>query len=457
MPDPRRKGYGDARMKRVILPILCLLLLLGASGYASILEGEVSVIEPYASRRDDPGSDSSEDAPLIASDEDFALAVQNMLAQEKTEAVFRMPLPEDMSAREAELMDLCQSVALETPLGAYAVYYISCRLTPIVAYCNVQVSVTYKREAEDIDSLFTVSSLRYMDSRLRSSLSNFSQELVFRTALDDITEEYLTERITYLFRRAPLDCLLEPELDVVCYPAATGDRIMEVKFLWPYRRAVMEDMRSRTISRADEIAGHTGNTDDYGVIQTLIAEHNNGTTLLPSPVSSLTDSAYGYLVTRSGTRKSAALSLKALCDRLNIGCYVVEGWHGGESAWWNIVSCDGKWYHVDPTGGHVSPADGSPLLSDDVMTAEQYYWDTADYPACPDAYPIAQPPSGTEPTPAEIPDEPAADVSPEPDEGGEADTPIDQETTEEPAPDGNGEENGSGQPVSDESQQEETP
>ena len=469
MPDPRRKGNGDARMKRVILPILCLLLLLSASGCGSILEGEVSVIEPYAARYDD-GQDDSEDAPILTTDAEFAQAVQEMLTQEKTDAVFRIPLPEDTSARETELMDICRSVALETPLGSYAVYYISCRLTPIVAYCNVQVSVTYKREAEDIGDLFTVSSLRYMDSRLQTSLSNFSETLVFRTDLDEITTDYLTERITYLFRRAPLDMVTEPDLDVICYPAPTGDRIMELKFLWPYKPAVLDDMRGRMISRSDEIASRTGNAGDYSVIQTLIVEHSSGALLLPAPSSALTDSAYGYLVTRAGTRKSAALSLKVLCDRLNIGCYVVEGWHNGENAWWNIISCDGKWYHADPTGMRVSPADGSLLLSDEVMIADQYFWDTDAYPACPEGYPLTwQEETGPLPDETEIAGQEAGEAGETaagPSEGdgaaddGSGPQPDGGASDEQAAPDGTTEpeeENENGRQPSDQSEQEEMP
>ena len=107
-------------MKRVLLPILCLLLLLTASGCGSILEGEVTVIEPYAARYDDK-PDESEDTVILRSDEEFAQAVQKMLTQEQTDAVFRIPLPDDVAAREEELMDVCRSVALDTPLGAYAV------------------------------------------------------------------------------------------------------------------------------------------------------------------------------------------------------------------------------------------------------------------------------------------------------------------------------------------------
>ena len=463
MPDHRRKGNSDDRMKRVILLILCLLLLLTASGCGSILEGEVTVIEPYASRYDDK-PDESEDTVILLSDEEFAQAVQKMLTQEQTDAVFRIPLPDDVAAREEELMDVCRSVALDTPLGAYAVYYISCRLTPIVAYCNLQVSVTYKREAEDISSLFTVSSLRYMDSRLQTCLSSFSDSLVFRTSLDELTADYLADRVSYLFRRSPLETVAEPGLEVVCYPNTTGERIMELKFIWPYNASVLDDMRGRMISRTDDISSRTGNTGDYSVIQTLIAEQNSGAVILDEPVSFLSDSAYGFLVNRSGTQRSAALSLKALCDRLNIGCYVVEGWHNGETAWWNIVSCDRNWYHVDPAGVRVSPEDGSLLLSDDAMTADQYFWDVDDYPACPEGYPLPQEsvpvPESSETLPADS-GEPQ-EAPPDGEEPGDADTEAQQEdvpadTENETQPEDGGTENEAGQEMSGEAEQEETP
>ena len=453
-------------MKRVILPILCLLLLLTASGCGSILDGEVSYVEPYVvPRADDESGD--EDVPVLNSDAEFAQAVQSMLTERKTDAVFRIPLPENVSERETELMDVCRSVALDTPLGAFAVYYITCRLTPIVAYCNVQVAVAYKREAEDIDEMFNVSSLRYMDSRLQSALSTFDGTLVFRTSLDELTDDYLTDRVYYLFRRSPLDAVTEPKPEVTSYPAPVGDRIMEIKLFWPYNAAVLDDMRGRMISRTDEIAGRIGNADDYVVIQTLITELNSGVTLLPAAVSVLSDSAYGFLVTRSGTQKSAALALKALCDRLNIGCYVVEGRHRGEPSWWNVVSCDGKWYHADPTGMKTSPEDGSVLFGDVSMAEDQYYWNAGDCPACPEDYLLPReegtpassdtPADGTDET-AEPPENGDGQAS---EAGAEPGVPDENETTtEEPGPDeesGAGEENETGRETSEEPEKEDTP
>ena len=418
-------------MKRSLPLILVVLLLLTVTG-CSVLDGEVSVIRPYAAA-DSLTPDRPEEAPVLNTDEEFRAAVSDMLTVGESAGVFRVPLTGDTEVREQELSDICREVALHTPLGSFAVYYITCKVTPIVSYYSVQVAVTYKRDTEEIDSLFTVPSPRYLDTRLQSLLRDYGQRLCFHTSLDEITDEYVSERIDALITGNPLTIVMSPTVDVSSFPSAAGERIMEITLTWPYNAAVLRDMSTRLVDRADDIISRTAYDNDSSLIASFLTEQILTSTFQPEAASSLSDSAYGILIGHSGTQKGAALAMKALCDRMGIGCYVVAGWHNGEPSYWNIVSCSGTWYHVVP----VSPLDDPEplfLLGNDSMEKAQYYWDASAYPQCPEDYASSEeaPPPPEEPAdrPAEggLPEEPG---STEEETGGEE--PGGEPAAEEPA------------------------
>ena len=426
-------------MKRSLPLILVVLLLLTATG-CSVLDGEVSVIRPYAAA-DSLTPDRPEEAPVLNTDEEFRAAVSDMLTAGESSGVFRVPLTGDTEVREQELSDICRELALNTPLGSFAVYYITCKVTPIVSYYSVQVAVTYKRDTEEIDSLFTVPSPRYLDTRLSSLLRDYGQRLCFHTSLDEITDEYITERIDALITGNPLSIVMSPTVDVSSFPSAAGERIMEITLTWPYNAAVLRDMSTRLVDRADEIISRTAYDDDSSLIASFLSEQILPASIQSEAANSLSDSAYGILIGRTGTQKGAALALKALCDRMGIGCYVVTGWHNGEPSYWNIVSCSGTWYHVVP----VRPLDDPDplfLLGNDSMEKAQYFWDASAYPQCPEDYVSSEeaPPPPEEPAVAPtdegLPEEPggtdeeAGGEEPEGEPAGEAPAQETQETQE---------------------------
>ena len=419
-------------MKRFLPLILVILLLLTATG-CSVLEGEVSVIRPYAAA-DSLTPDRPEEAPILNTDEEFREAVSDMLTAGESLGVFRVPLTGDTEVREQELSDICRDLALNTPLGSFAVYYITCKVTPIVSYYSVQVAVTYKRDTDEIDSLFTVPSPRYLDTRLQSLLRDYGQRLCFHTSLDEITGEHITERIAALITGNPLSIVMSPTVDVSSFPSAAGERIMEITLTWPYNAAVLRDMSTRLVDRADDIISRTAYDDDSSLIASFLTEQILSASIQSEAANPLSDSAYGILIGRTGTQKSTALALKALCDRMGIGCYVVTGWHNGEPSYWNIVSCSGTWYHVVP----VRPLDDSEplfLLGNDSMEKAQYYWDASAYPQCPEDYASSEDVSPPE-EPAEamtdegLPEEPGG-MNEEPGEENTGGTPAGEDSSQE--------------------------
>ena len=69
-------------------------------------------------------------------------------------------------------------------------------------------------------------------------------------------------------------------------------------------------------------------------------------------------SAYGALVSKNTVCTGYARGFKALCDELNLPCYVILGEINGGNHCWNAVCIDGETFYVDCT---LADTNGAPL------------------------------------------------------------------------------------------------
>lgn len=375
-------------MKRFLLCFLVLAILFSLCGCESVLDGEVAVIQPYSGSPSQSASTAPEESVVLNTDEEFKLAVEDMIANGETEALFRIPLSDDTEKREAELSKYCQSIALNTPLGAYAVYYITCKLTPIVSYYNAGISITYKRSTESIQAITHISSARYLGSRLLSSMAACENSLTFFTSMDNLSADFIRSEIQELYWENPLSVAIPPESNISAYPASTGERIVEIEFTWAYTQSVLLDMQTRLLNSVDDIVSHSVDTGDYGLLSSF-RDALQKRAVMQEPASVLSDTAYGVLVGQTGTPLGFSLAFKALCDRLGISCQIVNGLHNGREYYWNLVNCDGNWYHVD-SAGDTSALTPDTFLFGDSSMQDTYSWATEEYPACPSDYFVSE-------------------------------------------------------------------
>lgn len=75
-----------------------------------------------------------------------------------------------------------------------------------------------------------------------------------------------------------------------------------------------------------------------------------------------TDQSFLSVMTRGrGTCAGYARTFQYLMHRMNIPCTLALGYgEGGESHGWNVVQCQGDWYHVDVTWGDPVDETGAP-------------------------------------------------------------------------------------------------
>lgn len=78
-------------------------------------------------------------------------------------------------------------------------------------------------------------------------------------------------------------------------------------------------------------------------------------------VLSETDQSFlSVMTSRQGTCAGYARCFQYLMHRLNIPCTLALGYSDGGDHGWNVVSCEGQWYHIDVTWGDPVDTNGGP-------------------------------------------------------------------------------------------------
>ena len=379
------------------------LLVLG--GCSAVFDAEYTVSEPYQAPA------VQEDAGDIAYDNitDYA-ALRRAIVQLVSDRVpsaqlqfvnYEGSISQDISAA-------CWAVKSSTAIGSFAVDYISYDLSRIVSYYQAQVNIAYKRSASQIEALEPTIPADSLPDRLAQALLHGESYLVLGLEGSGVTAGDIYDHISRAYYADPLLCPVLPEAEVGLYPETGTDRIAEITLRYGMDEAALAARRQEL---ADALAQMTAEAQSRAD-----AEGGGEAELVYALCLCLTDrcgpaqtgsTAWDALTGGGADSEGMALALEAGCQALGIDCRTVTGRMDGESHCWNIVTLDGTSYHVDISGGETDI-----FLAGDEDLWGVYWWDTSQYPACPEDYGFFPEPT-PEPTPVPTP-EPTPFRSPAP-------------------------------------------
>ena len=409
-------------MKRIVCGLLAAVLLLGLTGCKSVFEKEYYYEAPYAS---DFGT-RSDSATEIRNYNMLKTALTNMIINHTERGEFRFTnyygsLSEDLAAA-------CFEIKSDHPLGAYAVETLSYDTSYVVSYYVANIFISYKRSAQELKDIVYTSAVADLDENVLRAVDSFTQELVIRCFAPGVDAAYIEKLVQRHYYDDPMTAIIEPGVEVTCYPADISSCIYEIRFryaLTPQRLTPM------SMALSDKLNGAAARMEETEPPKLALecAVYLSETCAGGNPKAAYADTAYGALVNGNADPKGLALAYRALCGALGIECMVVEGVSGGVAAeehFWNIVELNGAYYHVDVSGMAEDPA-ASFLLSDDALWG-RYIWEAADYPACDGLLTFAEVAGLPEEGQEEVD---AADAPEGAEEAGEADAPADADRTED--------------------------
>lgn len=403
-------------MKKFAAILICIAMLF-SSACASVFSADYYESYPFAEPEGEHGAQEQE----IRNYSSLKSAIMELVQNHTEQASFRFgsysgSLVDDLAA-------VCVEIKTEDPLGAYAVENISYDTSRIVSYYTSEISITYRRSAQEIAAVQSVSGLGEFGSFIRRMMDEYAASGVVRVYSSVVNEEYIARLVEDSYYSDPLLSVLKPSVKVSAYPASGAERIYEISLDYGLARDKLAAMDEQLGLRLEELASSLGDGDSLALALRCAVQLSNMVNM-EQEACLYPATAYGALLEGSDNPLGLAMAYKALCTRLGIDCHVVRGERsdkGVEDHAWNIIAIEGEYYHAD-----ISRFDHRTFLLSDEDIWGEYYWDKDAYPSC---HGGLGPGDVFEPLPDEVPDpvptsEPEVQPTPEPEpepgeEGGE--------------------------------------
>lgn len=364
--------------RRAVSILIILALLLTASACGSIYESEYSYSAEYS---EDIEDNDEADGVDVKSYAQLKAAITDMVNQAKTEGKLHFgsyngSVSDDMAA-------VCYEIKTQTPMGAYAVEELDYELSRIVSYYTAVISIQYKRTEQEIESVVSVNGVSELKSYIVQSVGEHAEKLVLRILSSAVNEEYISGLIHSAYFDDPLISACEPVASISGYPDEGLNRIYEIELDYGMDEAGQAAVKEELSARVEAVYRSISELD-AGTAALSCGEYLSSNCKTVEEVTGMAATAYGALVEGNASSLGMALAYKALCARLGIECFVVEGSLGTlgvEAHFWNIIGLDGNYYHVDVARFNDVGAEKAFLMSDSEAWGD-YMWDSDSYPVC---------------------------------------------------------------------------
>lgn len=352
---------------------LTLALLTVLSGCSAMLEREYQSVEPHIRL-----SVAEDDSNAVWA-ESYSELQSAILAQVKAhQEVGVIRLKNWKGDVEEQLTRACDEISHSDPLGVYAVDRIQHSFTRMVSYYEATITIDYRRSAEQIAAVTTVTGSGAIRAELLDALDGFITETAFQINYFDETQDadYIRNLIREAYYDLPAAALGMPEAQVNLYPDGGSRRVVEVLLTYPEDTKTLQGKRVQLEDAATDLVEpyRTGLADRVlaSVLFSTLRERSDADGAAGS-------TAYHALVEGAADSEGMALAYKELCDLTELPCQVVEGDLDGVPHFWTIVTLEEGSFHVDP-----SREDGI-LLTDAQMAQAGYTWPEGEYPVCGEA------------------------------------------------------------------------
>jgi len=219
---------------RVVLCLMCVCLL---TGCASLLEREYNTVEPHSSKF------WESEAAAILRAENYQDVVNDLLlliGEYRETATLRLyNFADDLEVADT-LERATMEIQQETPLGAYAVQYITSYYETQRGYYEAQIQIGYRRSAEQIQSVANTTTPEALYSLLAATLDEGRTELVVRIGYWGADGQKRVERAIHQIR-ADRGLGEEPGWTVNYYPENGPVGLVEVLLDVPPEEPVISE------------------------------------------------------------------------------------------------------------------------------------------------------------------------------------------------------------------------
>lgn len=276
---------------------------------------------------------------------------------------------------EEDLVQAVYDVVRLDPVGAYAVDYLNHDCAKIVNYYEISLSVTYRRTAREIASIQQAYTPEQLRGQVERSLKTYDDHLAMQVTED---QEYDIAAIVDAYCMAnPAEMVEIPEIAVSVFPETGRQRIVEVEFLYENSYDELtrmgEAVEESVAAAAEYIRYRSSDRDKTLLLYTYLTQR------FAYEAQDTSTPVYSALCEGVADPLGLAQGFCLILDRAGVTCHTVTGLLDGGSHYWNIVSDDGDYRHVDLPACILA---GSGLQYETDWEMSRYYWNAQEYPAC---------------------------------------------------------------------------
>lgn len=368
MNYPRAKRN---RLRRLAAAALGCALLLAAGGCASVFNREYVSVSDHVDEYLEP-----ETMSRTAEVRNYAQMRNTVLSMVEAGAESFMFTTQDYtgSAKE-DISRACLEVTRETPIGAYAVEYMTHYCTQILTYYRIEVFVTYKHTPEEIAAVRRVSGERELLEAVVEDVVEYRPYAAYSFVGVDADENLIRDAVTKSYRTSPVRLTDMPAISCSVYPNdGSVQKIIEIKYDYSAPLEILSLRRAAILSSAGAMLY---DCPSEATALDVFEAMSESCRYVPDGGSSVHDA----IVLGEAGPEGIAMAFKLLCDLTNVECLVVEGKRDGEPYFWNIVRIGDALYHSDVAECLASGPERAFMLRDADMWG-RYLWDTAEYPPC---------------------------------------------------------------------------
>ena len=352
-------------MRRFLALSLAALMLM-LSGCARLFEKEYVSEKEY----DDPEISSESDTLEIHDYAGLLRLLNAMVANFETQQSLIFTNYDGIIADD--LSKACWELRSNSALGSFCVQDIEYTTEQVVAYCEADITVSYKRSEEEVKGLTSVQTRSAIAQCVADALEDQRSKLAVLMNTNALTENDVKELVLQTCLDHPLLAVEIPTVDVTMFSGETSQRIFEITLHNTLSAEETAQKREALLNSVNELMSQVNENAPDRALQAavLTAESSDMNGKLGS-------TAYDALVLGSTDSQGLAMAYRAVCDALDVDCLVINGQLDGGVHVWNIVSLNGERYHLDLVG-----YSGTLWLQPDHDIWGRYWWNVDRYPAC---------------------------------------------------------------------------
>lgn len=234
--------------KKGLVPAAALCCALMLTGCASLLERQYVTSDLHTSKF---WESEAADTLRAENRQDIVNDLLLLIGQHKERATLRLyNYSDDVLAADA-VQQATTEVRQETPMGAYAVEYITSSVHPQRGYYEIDLIISYRRTAEQMKAVVNATSAEAVASLLEAAVEEEKEELAVRIGYWDATSrEIIDTAMAELRTEKGIDG--EPYWAVNCYPAEGKVGLVEFLLNAPAPEASEETAEERTEAPAEK-------------------------------------------------------------------------------------------------------------------------------------------------------------------------------------------------------------